>query len=87
LAALIDDLAAEGRLGETLVAALGEFGRTPRVSTLPGSTQPGRDHWAGVYSGLFAGAGVRGGRVLGRSDRIGEKINMTLQEISFLISC
>jgi len=69
LAALVDDLEAEGRLGDTLVAALGEFGRTPRVSTLPGSTQPGRDHWASVYSGLFAGGGVRGGRVIGRSDR------------------
>lgn len=69
LAALIDDLEAEGRLGDTLVAALGEFGRTPKVSTLPGSTQPGRDHWAAVYSGLFTGGGVRGGRVIGRSDR------------------
>ena len=69
LAALVDDLDAEGRLGDTLVAALGEFGRTPKVSTLPGSTQPGRDHWAAVYSGLFAGGGVRGGRVIGRSDR------------------
>jgi len=69
LAALVDDLEAEGRLGDTLVAALGEFGRTPKVSTLPGSMQPGRDHWASVYSGLFAGGGVRGGRVIGRSDR------------------
>jgi hypothetical protein len=71
LAALVDDLEAEGRLDDTLVAALGEFGRTPRVSTLPGSTQPGRDHWAAVYSGLFAGGGVSGGRVIGASDRIG----------------
>ncbi len=71
LAALVDDLEAEGRLDDTLVAALGEFGRTPRISTLPGSTSPGRDHWAAVYSGLFAGGGVRGGRVIGRSDRIG----------------
>jgi hypothetical protein len=71
LAALTDDLEAEGRLDDTLVAALGEFGRTPRVSTLPGSTQPGRDHWSAVYSGLFAGGGVRGGRVIGASDRIG----------------
>ena len=71
LAALIGDLEAEGRLENTLVAVLGEFGRTPRVPTLPGSTQPGRDHWAAVYSGLFAGGGVRGGRVIGRSDRVG----------------
>jgi len=71
LAALIDDLEAEGRLEDTLVAVLGEFGRTPRVSILPGSPLPGRDHWAQCYSGLFAGGGVRGGRVIGASDRIG----------------
>jgi hypothetical protein len=71
LAALVDDLEAEGQLGDTLVAALGEFGRTPKVSTLPGSSSPGRDHWAKVYSGLFAGGGVRGGRVIGASDRTG----------------
>jgi uncharacterized protein (DUF1501 family) len=70
LAALIDDLAGQGRLEDTLVAVVGEFGRTPRVSFLPGAALPGRDHWAAVYSGLFAGAGVRGGRVIGRSDRI-----------------
>jgi uncharacterized protein (DUF1501 family) len=68
LAALIDDLADEGRLDSTLVAVVGEFGRTPKVSTLPGDPKPGRDHWAACYSGLFAGAGVRGGQVIGRSD-------------------
>jgi uncharacterized protein (DUF1501 family) len=71
LAALTDDLAAEGRLDDTLVAVLGEFGRTPRISNLPGETIPGRDHWAAVYSGLFTGGGVRGGRVIGASDRVG----------------
>ena len=71
LAALIDDLEAEGRLDDTLVAALGEFGRTPKISTLPGEKIPGRDHWASVYSGLFAGGGVQGGRVIGKSDRTG----------------
>jgi hypothetical protein len=71
LATLIDDLEAEGLLGMTFVAALGEFGRTPKVSTLPGERIPGRDHWAHVYSGLFAGAGVEGGRVIGKSDRMG----------------
>jgi hypothetical protein len=71
LAALIDDLEGEGMLERTFVAAVGEFGRTPRVSTLPGQTIPGRDHWAKVYSGLFAGAGVVGGRVIGKSDLAG----------------
>ncbi len=71
LTALVDDLEADGRLDDTMVIAVGEFGRTPKVSTLPGSTQPGRDHWASVYSGLFAGGGVQGGRAIGRSDRTG----------------
>jgi hypothetical protein len=68
LAALVDDLEATGLLENTFVAAIGEFGRTPKVSTLPGEKIPGRDHWAGVYSGLFAGGGVVGGRVIGKSD-------------------
>jgi len=68
LAALIDDLADGGGLESTLVAVVGEFGRTPKVSSLPGQPKPGRDHWAACYSGLFAGAGVRGGQVIGKSD-------------------
>jgi uncharacterized protein (DUF1501 family) len=68
LAALMDDLAATGLLDETMVIVMGEFGRTPKVSTLPGQTIPGRDHWAHAYSGLFAGAGVLGGQVLGQTD-------------------
>jgi hypothetical protein len=68
LAALMDDLAASGLLDQTLVIVMGEFGRTPKVSSLPGEKIPGRDHWASVYSGLFAGAGVRGGQVIGQSD-------------------
>lgn len=68
LEALTDDLASSGLLDETLLIVMGEFGRTPRVSTLPGQTIPGRDHWAHAYSGLFAGAGVQGGQVLGQTD-------------------
>lgn len=70
LAALTDDLLASGLLDQTLVIVMGEFGRTPRVSKLPGETIPGRDHWAHVYSALFAGAGVRGGQVVGQSDAV-----------------
>jgi uncharacterized protein (DUF1501 family) len=68
LAALMDDLQASGKLDETLVMVMGEFGRTPKISTLPGQTVPGRDHWAHTYSGLFAGAGVQGGQVIGQTD-------------------
>lgn len=69
VSALLDDLAATGLLDETLVVLAGEFGRTPKISTLPGATIPGRDHWAAVYSAVFAGGGVRGGQVIGRSDK------------------
>ncbi len=68
LAALMDDLESSGLLDQTLVIVMGEFGRTPKISTLPGQTIPGRDHWAHAYSGLFAGAGVRGGQVIGQTD-------------------
>ncbi len=70
VAALLDDLAATGLLSETLVVLLGEFGRTPKISATNGATTPGRDHWAPCFCGLFAGAGVLGGQVIGRSDRI-----------------
>jgi uncharacterized protein (DUF1501 family) len=65
VAVLLDDLQTRGLLDETLVLMLGEFGRTPKV------VNTGRDHWAQCFCGLFAGAGVRGGQVIGKSDRIG----------------
>lgn len=70
LAALMEDLSTSGLLEHTLVIVTGEFGRTPKVSTFGGAGLPGRDHWAHTYSGLFAGAGVRGGQVIGQSDAI-----------------
>ena len=66
VSALIEDLGARGLLDTTLVVALGEFGRTPRVNATGG-----RDHWPDCYTVLLAGGGVRGGAVLGASDRIG----------------
>ncbi|MFN8709898.1 MAG: DUF1501 domain-containing protein [Planctomyces sp.] len=66
LAALIDDLDDRGLLESTLVVAMGEFGRTPRINTLGG-----RDHWPDCYTVLLAGGGVRGGTVYGASDRTG----------------
>ncbi|HUE17322.1 MAG TPA: DUF1501 domain-containing protein [Planctomycetaceae bacterium] len=71
VAALMDDLHARGLLDHTLVALFGEFGRTPKLSILPGQTQTGRDHWPHVFSAAFAGAGVCGGQVIGSSDAIG----------------
>ncbi|MFL5341758.1 MAG: DUF1501 domain-containing protein [Gemmataceae bacterium] len=64
--ALIDDLHVRGLLAETLVLAMGEFGRTPKINT-----DAGRDHWGPAASLLCAGAGVRGGLVLGSTDKQG----------------
>jgi uncharacterized protein (DUF1501 family) len=66
LSALLDDLDDRGLLDDTLVVAMGEFGRTPRVKT-----DGGRDHWPQCYSLLLAGGGIHGGLVHGRSDRDG----------------
>jgi hypothetical protein len=72
VSALLDDLNESGELDSTLIVMAGEFGRTPRISTLPQFyKRPGRDHWGKVQSVLFAGGGVQGGRVVGSSDRIG----------------
>ncbi|MCC6507807.1 MAG: DUF1501 domain-containing protein [Pirellulaceae bacterium] len=65
-AALIEDLADRGLLGDTLVVNLAEFGRTPKVNPAGG-----RDHWPQCFTVGFAGGGVRGGQVVGASDPIG----------------
>ncbi len=71
VATLIQDLKERGLLDSTLVVALGEFGRTPKIATLPGSTTGGRDHWANAMSVLMAGGGTAGGTVVGATDRKG----------------
>jgi|SaaInlStandDraft_1057018.scaffolds.fasta_scaffold06032_2 hypothetical protein len=72
LSALITDLDDRGLLEETLVVAVGEFGRSPQrgVSTSGnGNSDDGRDHWPYCYTALMAGAGVKRGYVHGRSDK------------------
>jgi hypothetical protein len=71
VAALLDDLHDRGLLESTLIVMAGEFGRTPRISRAPQFELPGRDHWGAVQTVLFAGGGVRGGTVVGSSDKIG----------------
>jgi hypothetical protein len=66
LSALIEDLDVRGLLDSTLVIAMGEFGRTPKING-----EGGRDHWPDCYSVLLAGGGVSGGAVYGASDRLG----------------
>jgi hypothetical protein len=65
-AALLEDLSASGKLDETLIVWVGEFGRGPHIN---GSA--GREHHPGCYTGVFAGGGIRGGQVYGASDAIG----------------
>jgi hypothetical protein len=64
--ALIEDLDSRGLLESTLVVALAEFGRTPRINK-----NAGRDHWPDCFSVIMAGGGVKGGYVHGSSDKIG----------------
>ena len=65
-ATLIEDLDSRGLLDTTLVLALGEFGRTPKINH-----SAGRDHWPGAFSIAVAGAGVPGGQVIGATDEQG----------------
>ena len=66
LSALLEDLQQRGLLEQTLVVVMGEFGRTPKINAAAG-----RDHWGSCQSVLFAGGGIKGGQVIGSSDKIG----------------
>lgn len=66
VAALISDLKQRGLLDTTLVVWTGEFGRTPRINP-----RTGRDHWPRNFNALMAGGGIRGGQVIGETDRDG----------------
>jgi arylsulfatase A-like enzyme len=65
--ALVEDLAQRGLLEETLLVWVGEFGRSPKIT----SANAGREHHPWCYSAVLAGGGIRGGQVYGRSDRLG----------------
>jgi len=65
-ATLIADLQSRGLLDETLVVAMGEFGRSPKINA-----SGGRDHWGSCFSVVLAGAGMSGGQIVGASDRLG----------------
>jgi len=69
MGALLADLARTGQLDETLVLWMGEFGRTPRING-----RKGRDHWSRSFAVALAAGGVEGGRVVGRTDRLGMEI-------------
>ncbi|MBI5757358.1 MAG: DUF1501 domain-containing protein [Planctomycetales bacterium] len=72
VSALLDDLQDSGLLDSTMIVMAGEFGRTPKITSLPPEYKlPGRDHWGACQSVFFAGGGVPGGVVVGSSDKIG----------------
>lgn len=68
LSALLTDLKDRGMLQDTMVVAVGEFGRTPIILT---QGPPGRQHWPQCFSAIVAGCGIRGGAVYGESDKTG----------------
>jgi len=67
--ALIDDLTERGLMQDTLVVCMGEFGRTPKLNK-----DAGRDHWGHAGVMLFAGAGVRSGKIIGATDKTGSAV-------------
>ncbi len=69
MATLLDDLEERGLLRNTLVVTIAEFGRTPNINATVG-----RDHFASAWSTTLSGAGIRGGSVYGRSDRLGNTV-------------
>jgi hypothetical protein len=78
-AALIADLKARGLLERTLVIWMGEFGRTPRINL-----QAGRDHYPEAFSLYLAGGGIRGGQVIGATNRTGTAVadrSITVQDL------
>ena len=66
LPTLINDLSERGLLDSTLVVWVGEFGRTPKISS-----NGGRDHWPHCYTAVLAGGGTKAGAVVGASDKFG----------------
>jgi len=66
--ALLDDMTERGLMEDTLLIAMGEFGRTPRISE-----RAAREHWNQCYFSIWAGAGVTPGRAIGQSDPKGER--------------
>ena len=69
MAALINELSERGRLASTLVTCMSEFGRTPKHNPLGG-----RDHWPNGWSVALAGAGIQGGKVIGKTNRDGTEV-------------
>ena len=80
MAALIEDLKEQGRLDSTLVIWMGEFGRSPQITS-----GGGRNHWARAWSSVLIGGGIRSGQVIGRTDRdAAEVLERPISVVDFL---
>jgi hypothetical protein len=83
MASLLSDLKDRGLLDSTLVIWMGEFGRTPQITTKDGT--PGRNHYPRAWTSILAGCGVRGGQVIGKTDKEGaEVVERPISGINFL---
>lgn len=74
VSALFQDISDRGLYDRVLVVICGEFSRTPRMNDGSGNGTPGRDHWGQAMFCVLGGGGVRGGRIVGSSDRLGEQV-------------
>jgi hypothetical protein len=72
LSALVTDLKERGLLDSTLVVWMGEFGRTPRINTR--GPKPGRDHYPRAWTSVLVGGGIKGGQVVGKTDKEGAAV-------------
>jgi hypothetical protein len=80
MSALIDDLQHRGLLDSTLIVWMGEFGRTPQITS-----GAGRNHWARAWSTVLLGGGIRSGQVIGRTDRhAAEVVERPISVVDFL---
>jgi hypothetical protein len=83
LAALITDLKDRGLLDNTLVIWMGEFGRTPQITSKNGT--PGRNHYPRAWSTVLAGGGIKAGQVIGKTDKEGaEVVEQKISGLDFL---
>jgi uncharacterized protein (DUF1501 family) len=72
LSALVTDLKERGRLDDTLIIWMGEFGRTPQIGL--GKNVGGRDHWAKAWTSVLVGGGIKGGQTIGETDAKGAEV-------------
>ncbi|HEY7428922.1 MAG TPA: DUF1501 domain-containing protein [Gemmataceae bacterium] len=83
MTALVTDLKQRGLLDSTLIVWMGEFGRTPRINAR--GAKPGRDHYPRAWSTVLAGGGIKGGQVIGKTDKEGATVvERSISAVNFL---